>query len=91
MVIDHFLSFMIGIPMVNHRLSVLSWATWVFYIFFLKGCEAHFICSSWLLDSRLCLEFISTILAAGLFLRASVIESPTGLMNWRYWEAMTNM
>ena len=50
---------------------VLSWAIWglLFYIFFFEGCEKNFICSNWLLSSRLCLEFISTILAAGLFLR----------------------
>ena len=45
------------------------------FMFFLKWCEENFICSNWFLDSRLCLEFISTILAAGLFLRASVIKS----------------
>ena len=59
-------------------MSILSWAIWGlwFYIFFLKGHEENFICSDWFLDSQLCLEFISTILVAGLFLRYLSLRAP---------------
>ena len=74
----------------NHRLSILSWTIWVFYFIFFSLKGVRHILS--VIDSQLCLDFISTILASGLFLRASVIESPTGLVNWRCWEAvMANM
>lgn len=49
----------------------------LFYFCFLKGgVRKIFIYSNWLPYSRLCLEFISTILAAELFLR------PTSLVSW---------
>ena len=35
---------------------------------------------SWPLQSRLCLQLISAIIAPGRFLRAAVIDSPTGLV-----------
>ena len=41
-----------------------------------------FTCCCWLLESWLFLEFISTKLAAGPFLRAVVVNSPPGLVNW---------
>ena len=57
---------------INHRMIeclVLGHLGSFILLLFFEGREKNFICSNWLLYSRLCLEFISTILAAGLFLR----------------------
>ena len=42
-----------------------------------------FTCGKWLLESWLCLEFISAVLAPGHFLRIAVMISPPGFLNWR--------
>ena len=42
-----------------------------------------FTCGKWLLESWLCLEFISAVLAPGHFLRIAVMNSPPGFLNWR--------
>ena len=45
---------------------------------------------NWLLEHRLCLVFISAIPASGPFLRAAVINYPTGLLNWRCQSALVD-
>ena len=60
-------------PVIIWDTSILSLAIWVlfFYFFFLKGVREIDLWN-WLLESWLCLEFISVICVAGLFLRAAM-------------------
>ena len=51
------------------------------FFFFLKGCEDNLALVQ-LPESRLCLEFISLVPAAGHFLRVAVIHRTPGLGNW---------
>ena len=55
-----------------------------FYSFFLylKGCIENLPCN-WPLQSQLCLQLISAIITPCRFLRATVIDSPAGLVTWR--------
>ena len=59
----------------------------LFFFFFpvsftLKGVKKIY-CGNWLLETLLCLEFISSIPAVGDFLRAAVINRTPGLVNQR--------
>ena len=59
-----------------------KWGCWAscpvseFVFFFPERAWGKFTCWSWLLESRLCLEFISAISAPGPFLRGAVLSTP---------------
>ena len=68
-------------------------AVWVLFLFsfFLSLKDVRKIdLWNWLLEHRLCLAFISAIPASGPFLRATVFNCPTGLLNWRCQSALAD-
>ena len=54
-----------------------------FFFLSLKGMRT-LTCCSCLLESRLCLEFISAISSPGPFLSAAVVSIPKVLVSWRW-------
>ena len=78
---------MIGVPAaIRDAVHLLLWWRFAFFSpfvsFTLKGVKEIY-CGSWLLETLLCLEFISSIPALGDFLRAAVINRTPGLVNER--------
>ena len=83
---------MIGIPAaIRDAVYLLLWVEVCFLSFFLSfflgsfilKCVKKIYCGNWLLETLLCLEFISSIPAVGDFLRAAVINRTPGLVNQR--------
>ena len=69
---------MIGVPAaIRDAVHLLLWWRFAFFSpfvsFTLKGVKEIY-CGSWLLETLLCLEFISTTPALGDFLRAAVLN-----------------
>ena len=66
------------------ELSILCCAGFAFFGFFSPSrMWGKFTCCNWLLENWLFLELISEITVPGNLLRAAVISSPPGLVNWR--------
>ena len=69
--------FVILSVIIRNAVHLVLWAFWVFVcLFVFLRVWGKFTCCSWLLESRLCLEFISAIPTPGSFLRTAVINRP---------------
>ena len=64
---------------IRNAVHLVLWAFGVLLCFFPLRVWGKFTCCSWLLESQLCLEFISAILTPGPFLKAAVINRPPDL------------